>query len=29
MFEGVYTALITPFKNEKVDEAALRALVER
>lgn len=28
MFEGVYTALITPFKNEKVDEAALRALVE-
>lgn len=28
MFEGVYTALITPFKNDKVDEAALRALVE-
>ena len=28
MFEGVSTALITPFKNDKVDEAALRNLVE-
>lgn len=28
MFEGVYTALITPFKNGKVDEAALRAMCE-
>ncbi|MDP6978683.1 MAG: 4-hydroxy-tetrahydrodipicolinate synthase [Myxococcota bacterium] len=29
MFEGIYTALITPFRDGKVDEAALRALVER
>ncbi len=29
MFEGIYTALITPFKNGKVDEAALRALVDQ
>ena len=29
MFQGVYTALITPFKNGKVDEAALRALVDQ
>jgi 4-hydroxy-tetrahydrodipicolinate synthase len=26
-FSGIYTALITPFKNDKVDEDALRALV--
>jgi len=29
MFEGVYTALITPFENGKLDEDALRALVEQ
>ena len=29
MFEGVMTALITPFRNGEVDEAALRGLVER
>ena len=29
MFEGVLTALVTPFRDGKVDEAALRALVER
>ena len=29
MFEGIYTALITPFRNGQVDEAALRAHVER
>jgi 4-hydroxy-tetrahydrodipicolinate synthase len=28
MFRGAYTALITPFKNGKVDYAALEALVE-
>ncbi len=28
MFEGVYTALITPFKDNKVDYQALEALVE-
>ncbi len=27
MFEGTHTALVTPFKNGKVDEAALRRLV--
>lgn len=29
MFEGVYTALVTPFRDGEVDEAALRAHVER
>ena len=29
MFEGVFTALVTPFRNGAVDEAALRELVER
>ena len=29
MFEGVFTALITPFKDDKVDEGALRNLVEQ
>ncbi len=28
MFQGIYTALITPFKNGKVDEKAFRAFVE-
>jgi len=27
MFEGTYTALVTPFKNGKIDEEALRLLV--
>ncbi|NNL65568.1 MAG: 4-hydroxy-tetrahydrodipicolinate synthase, partial [Myxococcales bacterium] len=29
MFEGVHTALVTPFTDGAVDEAALRTLVER
>jgi 4-hydroxy-tetrahydrodipicolinate synthase len=29
MFEGVHTALITPFRNGEVDQEALRALIER
>ena len=29
MFEGVFTALVTPLRNGAVDEAALRELVER
>ena len=29
MFEGVYTALVTPFRDGVLDEAALRELVER
>ncbi|HPG28497.1 MAG: 4-hydroxy-tetrahydrodipicolinate synthase [Spirochaetaceae bacterium] len=29
MFEGIHTALVTPFRNGGVDEEALRALVER
>ena len=29
MFEGTYTALVTPFKNEKVDYAAFEKLIER
>lgn len=29
MFEGIHTALITPFRDGGVDEEALRALVER
>lgn len=29
MFEGIHTALITPFRNGSVDEKALRGLVER
>jgi 4-hydroxy-tetrahydrodipicolinate synthase len=28
MFQGIYTALITPFKNGKVDEKAFQSLVE-
>ena len=28
MFEGLYTALVTPFREGRVDEAALRELVE-
>ncbi|MSO92087.1 MAG: 4-hydroxy-tetrahydrodipicolinate synthase [Rhodospirillales bacterium] len=28
MFKGSYVAIITPFKNDKVDEAAFKALVE-
>jgi 4-hydroxy-tetrahydrodipicolinate synthase len=28
MFTGIITALVTPFRNDAVDEAALRALVE-
>jgi 4-hydroxy-tetrahydrodipicolinate synthase len=27
MFEGTYTAIVTPFRDGKVDEKALRALV--
>jgi len=29
MFEGVLTALVTPFRDDEIDETALRALVER
>jgi 4-hydroxy-tetrahydrodipicolinate synthase len=29
MFEGILTALVTPFRGDAVDETALRALVER
>lgn len=29
MFEGVFTALVTPFRSDAVDEATLRDLVER
>jgi 4-hydroxy-tetrahydrodipicolinate synthase len=29
MFEGIHTAIITPFRNGQVDEEALRGLVER
>jgi 4-hydroxy-tetrahydrodipicolinate synthase len=29
VFEGVFTALVTPFRNDALDEAALRELVER
>jgi 4-hydroxy-tetrahydrodipicolinate synthase len=29
VFEGVFTALVTPFRGDAVDEPALRALVER
>ena len=28
-FKGVYTALITPFRNGEVDNNALKALVEK
>ncbi|MCH7600451.1 MAG: 4-hydroxy-tetrahydrodipicolinate synthase [Myxococcales bacterium] len=28
MFEGVFTALVTPFRDDKIDEPALRQLVE-
>ena len=28
-FEGVYTALVTPFRDDELDEPALRELVER
>ena len=29
MFEGILTALITPFRDGQIDEPALRDLVER
>ncbi|NBQ65043.1 MAG: 4-hydroxy-tetrahydrodipicolinate synthase, partial [Verrucomicrobia bacterium] len=29
MFEGTYTALVTPFRNGKVDDKAFTALIER
>ena len=29
MFEGVLTALVTPFRDDEIDEAALRSLVDR
>ena len=29
MFAGTYTALVTPFKNDRVDEAAFARLIER
>ncbi|MBW2361957.1 MAG: 4-hydroxy-tetrahydrodipicolinate synthase [Deltaproteobacteria bacterium] len=29
VFEGVYTALVTPFRDGQIDEAALRAHIER
>ena len=29
MFEGLFTALVTPFRNDALDETALRNLVER
>lgn len=29
MFEGTFTALVTPFKNDHVDEAAFERLIER
>jgi len=29
MFTGTYTAIVTPFRNGAVDEAALRELVRR
>ena len=29
MFEGTYTALITPFRNDTVDYDAFRALIDR
>ncbi|MDH3211538.1 MAG: 4-hydroxy-tetrahydrodipicolinate synthase [Myxococcales bacterium] len=29
MFEGVFTALVTPFRDDVIDEEALRGLVER
>ena len=28
MFEGSYVAIVTPFKNGKVDAAALKGLIE-
>ena len=28
MFAGTYTALVTPFRNDRVDEAAFAALIE-
>ena len=28
LFSGLYTALITPFKNDKIDEAAFEKLIE-
>jgi 4-hydroxy-tetrahydrodipicolinate synthase len=29
MFEGTYTALVTPFRNGQVDVKAFEALIER
>ena len=29
MFEGIFTALVTPFRDGAIDEPALRELVER
>ena len=28
MFKGVITALVTPFRNDRIDEEALRRLVD-
>ncbi len=28
MFTGTYTAIVTPFKNGKIDEAALKRLID-
>ena len=28
MFDGVFVAIVTPFKNGKVDEEALRGLID-
>jgi 4-hydroxy-tetrahydrodipicolinate synthase len=29
MFEGTFTALVTPFQNDHIDEAAFARLIER
>lgn len=29
MFEGIHTAIVTPFRDGRIDEAALRAVIER
>ena len=28
MFKGVFVAIVTPFKNGKIDEEALRGLID-